>query len=63
MGLVTVFCPAMATGVGELVHQTTGEARLLVDCNVNPVYPYAALLVGHRKRTPGPKGAMVNCGH
>src|SRR6266567_2704635 len=34
MGLVTVFCPAMTTGAGELVVQTAGETRLVVDCKV-----------------------------
>jgi len=35
--LVTVFRPSMTTGPGELVVQTAGETRFVVDCNVNPV--------------------------
>jgi hypothetical protein len=49
IGLVTVFCPLMTTGVGELVVQT-GEARLVVDCKLSPV-----ALVGHVKQHLLPK--------
>jgi len=34
MGLVTVFRPAMTTGAGELLLQTAGETRFVVDCKV-----------------------------
>ena len=37
MGLVTVFWPLMTTGMGELVVQTSGGIRLVVDCTVKPV--------------------------
>ena len=47
MRLVTVFWPAMTTGAGELVLQTTGETRLVVDCKVNPT-----ALVDHLKMIP-----------
>src|SRR6266536_521309 len=56
MGLVTVFWPLTTTGVGELVLQTAGEARLVVDCKVNPT-----ALVGHVKMTLVPEGMMVSC--
>ena len=36
MGLVTVFCPSATIGAGELVLQTAGETRFVVDCTVNP---------------------------
>ena len=57
MGLVTVFCPLTTTGAGELVVQTAGETRFVVDCKVNP-----AALVGHVKITYGPEGIIVSCG-
>ena len=57
MGLVTVFCPLTTTGAGELVVQTAGETRFVVDCKVNP-----AALVGHVKITLAPEGMMVSCG-
>jgi hypothetical protein len=44
-------------GAGELVLQTAGEARLVVDCKV-----YPAALVGHVKITLGPEGIAVSCG-
>jgi hypothetical protein len=31
MGVVTVFWPAMTTGAGELVLQTIGKTRFVVD--------------------------------
>jgi len=34
MGLVTVYWPFTTTGAAELVLQTAGETRLVVDCNV-----------------------------
>src|ERR1039458_5063434 len=36
MGLVTVFCPLMTTGNGELVVQTAGETKFVVNSKVNP---------------------------
>jgi hypothetical protein len=60
MGLVTMFRPARTTGAGELVVQTTGETRFVVDCKVNPVWSYPALLVGQLDRTLGPEGANGN---
>src|ERR1035437_8420771 len=57
MGLVTAFCPLTTTGAGELVIQTAGETRFVVDCKVNPVS-----LVGHVKITLAPEGIMVSCG-
>ena len=56
MGLVTVFCPLTIRGAGRLVVHT-GEARLVVDCNVKPVK-----LVGHVRITLAPEGMMVSCG-
>jgi hypothetical protein len=32
MGSATVFCPPMTTGAGELLLQTAGEIRFVVDC-------------------------------
>ena len=43
------------TGAGELVIQTAGETRFVVDCRVNPV-----ALVGHVKMTFAPEGNMVS---
>ena len=57
MGFVTVFWPLTTTGTGELVVQTAGETRFVVDCKVNPV-----ALVGHVKITYGPEGITVSCG-
>ena len=57
MGLVTAFCPLTTTGAGELVIQTAGETRFVVDCYVNPV-----ALVGHVKITLAPEGIIVRCG-
>jgi hypothetical protein len=57
IGLVTVFCPLTTTGAGELVIQTVGETRFVVDCKVNPV-----ALVGHVKITLAPEGVMVSSG-
>jgi hypothetical protein len=34
MELVTPFCPFTTTGAGELVAQTAGGARFVVDCKV-----------------------------
>jgi hypothetical protein len=42
MGLVTAFWPLTTTGAGELVIQTAGETRFVVDCKMNP-----AALVGY----------------
>ena len=42
--MVTVFCPLTTIGTTELVVQTTGETRFVVDCKVNPV-----ALAGHVK--------------
>ena len=47
MGLVTVFCPLTA------IH--TGAARLVVDCNVNPVATQV-------KMTLAPERVMVSSG-
>jgi hypothetical protein len=44
MGLVTVFCPLMTTGAGELLFQNIGETRLVANSKVNPV-----ALAGHVK--------------
>ena len=57
MGLVTVFCPAMTTGAGELVLQTTRETRFVVDCKMK-----LAALVPHAKITFVPEGIIVSCG-
>ena len=58
MGLKTTFCPPMmTTGSEELVLQTAGETRFVVDCKVNPV-----ALVGHVKITFAPEGMMDSCG-
>ena len=57
MGLVTAFCPLTTTGAGELVIQTDGETRFVVDCKVNPV-----VLVGHLTITFAPERIMVSCG-
>src|SRR5450759_5168644 len=57
MGLVTAFWPLTTTGAGELVIQTAGETRFVVDCKVNP-----AALVGHVKITLAPERMMVSCG-
>ena len=57
MGLVTAFCPLTTTGPGELVLQTTGEIRCVVDCKVNP-----AALVGHLKIILPPARIVVSCG-
>jgi len=57
MGFVTVFWPLTTTGTGELVVQTAGETRFVVDCKVNPV-----ALVGHVKITFAPEGMTVSCG-
>ena len=57
MRLVTVFCPLTTTGAGELVVQTGGETRLVVDCKMNP-----AALVGHVNTTLAPEILMVTCG-
>src|SRR6266567_1943192 len=46
----------MATGVGELVLQTAGETRLVVDCKMNPT-----ALVGQAKMTFVPEGMVVSC--
>ena len=46
-----MFCPPITTGAGELVVQTAGETRFVVDCKVNP-----AALVGHVKITSAPQG-------
>jgi len=37
IGLVTVFCPLMTTGTGELVVQTAEEPRFVVDWSMYPV--------------------------
>jgi len=55
MGLVTVFCPLMTMGAGELVLQLAGEIRFVVDSKVKPV-----ALVGHATTTLAPEGMMVN---
>src|SRR5215831_10337673 len=55
-GLVTVFWPAMTTGAGELVLQTTGETRLVVDCKVKPT-----ALVDHDRTASVPEGMIVSC--
>src|SRR2546425_2224200 len=57
MGLVTVSCPLTTTGGGELVVQTAGETRFVVDCKRNP-----AASVGHVKITFAPEGIIVSCG-
>jgi len=57
MGLVTVFCPLMTTGAGELVFQNIGETRLVANSKVNPV-----ALVGHVNVTFDPERMMVSCG-
>ena len=60
MGLVTVFWPLTTTGEVELVLQTTGETRLVVDCKVNPT-----ALVGQVKTIPlggTPESRIVSCG-
>jgi hypothetical protein len=36
MGLVTVNCPLATTGAGELVAQTAGDAKFVVDSRVYP---------------------------
>ena len=46
MEFVTVFCPLMTTGAGELVAQIAGEIRFVVDCKV-----YPAASAGHVKIT------------
>ncbi len=55
--LVTVFLPLTMTGAGETLLQTEGEAKFVVDCNVNPT-----ALVGHVKTTFEPEEMMINCG-
>ena len=48
----------MMTGAGELVLQTAGESRFVVDCKVKP-----KALVGHVKMIPlggTPEGMMVS---
>src|SRR5213594_4293720 len=57
MESVTVFCPLMTTGAGELVVHTTGETSCGVDCKVDP-----AKSVGHVKTTFAPEGITVSCG-
>ena len=57
MGFVTVFCPLTMTGPGETALQTAGEARFVVDCNVNP-----AAMPGHVKIIFAPDETMVSCG-
>ena len=60
-----VFWPAMTTGAGELVLQTAGETRFVVDCNVYPVESNPATFVGQDKMIPLggiPEGVMVSCG-
>ena len=55
--MVTAFCPLTTTGAGELVIQTAGETRFVVDCKLNP-----AALVGQVKITFAPQGMIVSCG-
>ena len=57
MGLVTVYWPLTTTGAVELVLQTAGGVRLVVNSNVNP----EAVFV-HVKITLVPAGVMVSCG-
>src|SRR6266516_3909833 len=57
MGLVTAFWPLTTMGVGELVVQSAGETRFVVDCKVNP-----AASVGHVKIILAPEGITVSCG-
>jgi hypothetical protein len=56
-GLVTVFWPLTTTGAGELVVQTPGEPRFVVDCKMKPV-----ALTGHVKTTLDLQGMMVSGG-
>ena len=55
--LVTVNCPLMRTGAGELVVQTADEPRFVADCKVNP-----ASLVGHVNMTLVPAAVMASWG-
>ena len=55
--MVTVFCPLTTTGPGELVLQSAGETRIVVDCKVNPVAS-----VGHVKMTFAAERNMVSVG-
>ena len=57
MGLVTVYWPLTTTGAVELVVQTAGGARLVVNSKVNP----EAVFV-HVKITLVPEGVMFSCG-
>src|SRR5258708_6228326 len=47
----------MTTGTGELVVQTAGETRFVVDCKVKP-----ETLVGHVKIMLAPAGIIASCG-
>ena len=47
---MTVFCPLTTIGTRELVVQTTGETRFVVDCKVNPL-----AVAGHVKIKFGPE--------
>ena len=55
--MVTMFCPLTTTGAGELVLQSMGETRFVVDCKINPV-----ALVAHVKITFTPERIIASCG-
>jgi len=57
MLLVTALFVLAMTGAEELVLQTAGGARFVVNCKVNPV-----ALVGHVKITLVPNCVMTSCG-
>jgi hypothetical protein len=56
MGLVTVFCSLMTTGVCETGFQTGAAPELSADCRVN-----SPLVLGHFRTTLSPERMIASC--